>query len=75
VVAPAVHEEDAEGRGADLAGVDGVLHAPHRLVEAALADHAQAHARGVRRRDHRIAIRKRGCQRLSTSTCTPAWAA
>ena len=40
-VAPAIHREHAEHRTADLAGVDGGLHALHRLVPAPLADDAE----------------------------------
>jgi len=44
--------------------VDGLPDAAHRLVKAALADHAQPRAGLVGSRDHRVRIGQRGGQRL-----------
>ena len=49
---------------ADLAGVDGGLHARNRLEETALADHSQLYLMPRRSFDHGIAIGEAGCQRL-----------
>ncbi len=63
-VAPAEHLEDAEHGRADLGGVDGVLHAANRLVEAALADNAEVDARPPRRGEHGITVGQGGGQRF-----------
>src|SRR2546421_7026658 len=55
-VAPAIHEEDAEARLADLAGVDGLLHPSHRLVPAPLTDNAERHPEFLRGCQHGVAV-------------------
>jgi len=66
LVAPAKHQEDAEDRPADLAGVDGGLHAPHRFVKAALADDAKPRFPPAARPSHGVAIGETGGQGFST---------
>ena len=38
LVAPAIHRETAQHGPADLAGIDGLLHPPYRLIPSPLAD-------------------------------------
>ena len=64
LVAPAIHGEGAEDRPADLARVDGLLHAPDRLVPPALADDTELDAVLPRRGEHRLAILEARRQRL-----------
>jgi hypothetical protein len=63
-VAPAEHREDTQHRRPDLAGVDCRLHAPDRLVEAALTDDAQPRPRPARRGKHGVTVSEAGGQRL-----------
>src|ERR1700722_8539443 len=62
LVAPAEHREDAQDRLADLAGVDGRLHALYQFIEATLTDDTQASAGLARRGEHGIAVRDRSGQ-------------
>ena len=76
LVAPAIHRERAQHRPADLAGVDRLLHPPHRLVPPPLADDAELDpvlvraAASIASQSSRLAA-----SGFSTRTCTPASAA
>ncbi len=63
-IAPAIHREHAEGGPADLACVDGSLHAQHRFVQPPLTDHAEFDPGTAGRGKHGVAIGETGSQRL-----------
>jgi len=63
-VAPAQHVDGAQDRMTELAGVDGLLDAHGRMIEAPLADRRADHAGLLGGGDDRIAVGQRRCQRL-----------